>query len=218
MEKVKVLEENIGGEILTICKKPGVKACVRISSEKDIPEFLKEVVRVEGEELVLDCLEGEERCPLCSVIAYEKLENGKMNVWNKANWKTTTKEIDGVFYELPKPVTAVRITDTIPQVIIDGLGDRFTVLPTGEFQIDAGWGLVKCAPYCGYVVIYGKREDGSLDANFLTKGTPSFAQYFVLDENGDMVQTLEEYDRQFYQTDSLGEEVKTLKKKKPEEE
>ena len=70
-------------EMITIAKKPGVKDCVRISSVNDIPDFLKEVVRIEGENLVLDCLEGEERCPLGSVIAFEKLESGKMNVWNK---------------------------------------------------------------------------------------------------------------------------------------
>ena len=136
---------------------------------------MKYVVRVEGDTIVLDCLEGEEKCPLGSVIAYEKLESGKMNVWNKANWKETTKEVDGVFYELPKANLAVRITDSIPESIVSGLGDRFSVLPTGEFQIDAGWGLVKCAPNNGYVIIYGKKKDGSLDANFLTKGTPSFS-------------------------------------------
>ena len=194
-------------EMITICKKPGVKDCVRINSVNDIPDFLKDVIRVEGENLVLDCLEGEERCPLGSVIAYEKLETGKMNVWNKANWKETTREVDGVFYELPKPNVAVRITDSIPQSVIDGLGDRFTVLPTGEFQIDAGWGLVKCAPNNGYVVIYGKKEDGSLDANFLTKGTPSFSQYYVLDDNGEIVQSLQEYDDQLQQTQSSGKKM-----------
>jgi hypothetical protein len=194
-------------EMITICKKPGVKDCVRISEQGDIPEFLKDVVRVEGDLLVLDCLEGEERCPLGSVIAYEKLESGKMNVWNKANWKETTREVDGVFYELPKPVKAIRITDTIPQSIIDGLGDRFSILPTGEFQIDAGWGLVKCAPNDGYIVIYGKKEDGGLDANFLTKGTPSFSQYYVFDENGEIVQSLEEYDLQFQQEQSSGKRM-----------
>lgn len=186
-------------EMIKITKKPGIKNCVRISSINDIPDLLKEVIRVEGEELILDCLEGEERCPLGSVIAFEKLESGKINVWNKANWKETTKEVNGVFYELPKPNLAVRITDTIPQNIIDGLGDKFSVLPTGEFQIDAGWGLVKCAPNNGYVVIYGKKEDGSLDANFLTKGTPSFSQYYVLDEAGEIVESLEEYDNQLQQ-------------------
>ena len=184
-------------EMITIAKKPGIKNCVRINSENDIPNFLKSVIRIDGKELILDCLEGQEKAPIGSVIAFEKLENGKMNVWNKANWRETTKEIDGVFYELPKPNIAVKITDTIPQNITDGLGQRFSVLPTGEFQIDAGWGLVKCAPNNGYVVIYGKKEDGSLDANFLTKGTPSFAQYFVLDKEGNIVQTLDEYDKQY---------------------
>lgn len=187
-------------EIMTICKKPEIKNCVRINGENSIPNFLTEVVRVDNDELVLDCLEGEERCPLGSVIAFEKLENGKMNVWNKANWKETTKEIDGVFYELSKPVTAVRITDTIPQNIIDGLGNRFSILSTGEFQIDTGWGLAKCAPYNGYIVIYGQKDDGSLDANFLTKGTPSFNQYYVLDKNGEIIQSLQEYDDQLEQT------------------
>ncbi|MBQ6284682.1 MAG: hypothetical protein IJK67_00020 [Bacilli bacterium] len=194
-------------EMITICKKPGVKNCVRISGETSIPDFLKEVVRIDGDTIVLDCLEGEERCPLGSVIAFEKLESGKMNVWNKANWKETTKEVDGVFYELPRPNLAVRITDKVPQSIVDGLGDRFTVLPTGEFQIDAGWGLVKCAPNNGYVVIYGKKEDGSLDANFLTKGTPSFGQYYVLDENGEIVQSLQEYDDRLQQMQSSGKKM-----------
>lgn len=184
-------------EMITIAKKPGVKNCVRINNESDIPEYLKGAIRVDGEELILDCLEGEERAPIGSVIAYEKLENGKMNVWNKANWKETTREVDGIFYEIPKPNLAAKITDTIPQNIVDGIGNRFSVLPTGEFQIDAGWGLVKCAPNNGYVVIYGKKEDGSLDANFLTKGTPSFAQYFVVDKDGNIIQSLEEYDKQF---------------------
>lgn len=194
-------------EIIKIAKKPGIKDCIRINSADDIPEILKEVVKVEGEDLILACLEGEEKCPLGSVIAFEKLESGKMNVWNKANWKETTKEVNGVFYELPKPNVAVRVTESLPQSIIDGLGDRFSVLPSGEFQIDAGWGLVKCAPNNGYVVIYGKKEDGSLDANFLTKGTPSFKQYYVLDENGDIAQTLEEYDSQLQQTASSSKKI-----------
>ncbi len=184
-------------ELITICKKPGVKDCVRITTAEDIPEHLREVVRVEGEELVLDCLEGEERCPVGSVIAFEKLESGKMNVWNKANWKETTREVNGVFYELPKPNKALRVTEELPDAIKRGLGDRLTKLPDGTHQLDAGWGMVTCAPNNGYMVIYGQKEDGSLDANFLTKGTPSFAQYYVLDENGNMVQTLEEYDKQF---------------------
>ena len=184
-------------EMITISKKPGIKNCVRITSNDSIPDFLKDVVKVEGNLLILDCLEGEERCPIGSVIAYEQLENGKMNVWNKMNYKETTKEVDGVFYELPKPNIAIRLTDTIPESIVNSLGEAFRILPTGEFQLDAGWGLVKCAPNNGYLVIYGKKEDGSLDANFLTKGTPSFSKYYVLNADNDIVESLEEYDKQF---------------------
>ena len=125
-------------------------------------------------------------------------------VWNKANWKETTREVDGVVYEIPKTYVAIRVTDTIPQTIIEGLGDRFSILPTGEFQINTGWGLAKCAPNSGYIVIYGRKEDGSLDANFLAKGTPSFAQYFVVDEDGEIVESLEEYDKRMEDQDQSG--------------
>ena len=94
------------------------KNCTRITTEEDIPGFLKDVVRVNGNELVLDCLEGEERVPVGSVIAFEQLENGKMNVWNKDNWATTTIEKDGVFYELPKPVKAVLLNDDLPSELV----------------------------------------------------------------------------------------------------
>lgn len=187
-------------DMIVIAKKPGIKNCVRINSVDDIPDFLMGVIKVIGDTLVLDCLEGEERCPLGSVIAYEKLESGKMNVWNKANWKETTKEVNGVFYELPTSYKAVRITDSIPQDIVKKLGTRFSVLPTGEFQIDVGWGLARCAPYNGYLVIYGEKEDGSLDANFLTRGTPSFNQYYVLNENGEILESLQEYDDRLHET------------------
>ena len=182
-------------EMISIMKKPGVKNCVRINLEDDIPEFLKDVVHIENEELVLDCLEGEERAPLGSVIAFEKLENGKMNVWNKANWRETTREVDGVFYEIPKIYQASRVGDTIPKNIVDGLGERFFELEDGKFQIDAGWGMVQCEANNGYIVIYGTKEDGTLDANFLTKGTPSFHEYYVVDQNGKILEALDEYEQ-----------------------
>lgn len=194
-------------EFITIAKKPGIKDCVRISGENDIPAILKDVIKVEGEMLVLDCLEGEERVPIGSVIAFEKLESGKMNVWNKANWKETTMEIDGVFYEIPKPNKALPLTEVLPEIVVSGLGDRLKVLEDGTYQIDAGWGLVTCKPNNGYLVIYGTKQDGSLDANFLTKGTPSFQQYFVVDETGKIIQSLEEYDSQLEQSKRTGRKI-----------
>ena len=46
-------------EMIIICKKPGVKDCVRITGEDSIPTFLKDVVRIEKDILVLDCFECE---------------------------------------------------------------------------------------------------------------------------------------------------------------
>ncbi len=181
-------------EVINVTKKPGIKDCVRILSQSDIPENLKDVIKIEGDTLVLDCLEGEEKAPIGSVIAFEKLEDGKMNVWNKANWKETTREVDGVFYEISKINTAVSVTESVPSSIVDGLGDRLTRLEDGSYQITTDWGLATCKPNDGYFIIYGKKEDGSLDANFLAKGTPSYEQYYVCDENGNIIQSLKEHD------------------------
>lgn len=177
--------------MITICKKPGIKNCLRITTESDIPGFLSEVVRVEGDTLVLDCLEGEQKVPVGSVIAFEQLENGKMNVWNKANWATTTVEKDGVFYDLPKPVKAVLLDENLPAELVEALGDAFA-LEDGEYRLQTDWGVSAAAPRNGYLVIYGPKESGGLDANILTVGTPSFANYYVVTEEGKLGETLQE--------------------------
>ena len=56
-------------EMITISKKPGIKNCVRITSIDSIPNFLKDVIKVENDTIIPDCYEGEERCPIGSVIA-----------------------------------------------------------------------------------------------------------------------------------------------------
>lgn len=38
-------------EMVMITKKPGIKNCVRINGTSDIPDFLKDVVSVQGEGL-----------------------------------------------------------------------------------------------------------------------------------------------------------------------
>ena len=185
--------------MITICKKPGIKNCVRITTEEDVPGFLKEVVRVDGDTLVLDCLEGEQKVPAGSVIAFEKLDSGKMNVWNKANWATTTVEKDGVFYELPKPVKAVLLDENLPKELVEALGDVFA-LENGEYHLKTDWGVSSAAPKNGYLVIYGAKEDGKLDANILTVGTPSFENYYVVTDEGKLGETLQEHHKKTVST------------------
>ena len=175
-------------------KKPGKKDCVRVSIEEDIPEFLKGSIKIDGDNLILDCLEGIETVPIGSVIAYEKLDNGKMNVWNKANWKETLDEVDGIFYEKPKPNKAMPLVENMPKEIVEGFKGRLTTNIYGEFELITSWGKSTCKPGEGYLVIYGEKSDGSIDGNFLNKNTPSFENYDVLGENGEVISTLKEYD------------------------
>ena len=183
------MQENV----IRICKKPGVKACVRINSEEDIPEFLKEVVKVDGDYLLLDSLEGMERVSLGSVIAYEQLKDGKMNVWNKANWKETTVEKDGVFYNLPIICEAVPLNKDIPSSIMNELNGRLVI--NGDMcSLDAKDGVQTCKIDEGYLVIHSRNEDGSIDASILAKETPSFEEYYIVNENNEFAETLKEYD------------------------
>ena len=178
--------------MITICKKPGIKNCVRITTEEDIPQFLRDVVRIEGDSLIMDCLEGEEKAPVGSVIAFEQLENGKMNVWNKANWATTTVEKDGKFYYLTKPVKAVLLNEEMPKELTENLGD-FLSFENGEYSLQTDWGVSKAATNNGYLVIYGVKENGQLDANILTVGTPSFANYYIVTPDGKLGETLQQH-------------------------
>ena len=181
-------------EFIRIAKKPGIKNCIRINSVNDIPEYLKEVIRIENDELILSSLEGEQKVPLGSVIAYEKLENGKMNVWNKANYKETTTEVNGVFYEIPKINKALPLLEKNKEVIMSLLKDDFKVLEDGTYVLNTEWGEMTCTEGNGYLVVYGTKPDGKVDASFLTKGTPSFEAYYVVDESNQIIEPLSEYD------------------------
>lgn len=68
--------------IIRIHKQAGQKKdAVRVTTLTDIPEFLKETIKIEGENLILVCVEGTETAPLGSVIGYE--ESSKTSTgWN----------------------------------------------------------------------------------------------------------------------------------------
>ncbi|MBQ6477126.1 MAG: hypothetical protein IJI43_01635 [Bacilli bacterium] len=189
---------NIDG-LVTVAKKPGVKNCVRVSGVDDIPDYLKDSITVEGDNLILDCLEGKETVPIGSVIAFEKLDNGKMNVWNKANWRETTKEVDGVFYDIPKPYKAFPVTDELPPTIVEKFGDKLKQAEDGTYELTTSWGVVSCKPNNGYLMIYGEHDDGSLSANFLTKGTPSFEEYYISNADGELKESLKDYDQRLHE-------------------
>jgi len=193
----------MNNDYIRIAKKPGIKNCVRINRIEDIPESLKEVIKVEDGELLLNCLEGKQTAPLGSVIAYEKLESGKMNVWNKKNYKETTIEVNGVFYELPKINMALPLLEKHNNKLISLLKEDFKILKDGTYQLTTDWGVMTCEPGNGYLVIYGTKDNGQVDANFLTKGTPSFENYYIVDERGQILESLSEYDKKITDNKTL---------------
>ena len=82
-------------DILFIHKEAGAKKdAVRVNSEADIPEFLKGAVKVNGNKLELECVEGNETANLGAVIGYEKLErtSSGYNCWVIGNAKTNLIE------------------------------------------------------------------------------------------------------------------------------
>ena len=72
------------------------------------------------------------------------------------------------------------------------LGDAFK-LQNGEYQLQTDWGVSAAAQKNGYLVIYGLKDNGQLDANILTVVTHSFANYHVITEEGQLGETLQEH-------------------------
>lgn len=63
-------------KVIYVHKQAGQKKdAIRISKVGDIPDFLKSSVDIAGDKLHLTCVEGDETCPLGSVIGYETSEN-----------------------------------------------------------------------------------------------------------------------------------------------
>lgn len=109
-EHKNVTNNNIGNrkgekkmhDMIFVHKRAGAKKdAVRISSIADIPEFLKGAVRVNGDKLEIECVEGNETANLGEVIGYEKSEktSSGYNCWVIGNAETNLIEKDGVFYK-----------------------------------------------------------------------------------------------------------------------
>lgn len=181
--------------IIAIHKMAGVKKdAVRVSCETDIPDFLFGTVAIDplAGEIVLACIDGEERCPLGSVIAYEQSTKTKTgwNAWHKANAASTLVEVDGAFYEKPKAYKAQEMADEVPSFLE---GADIWRNEDGSWSIQTPWGVSTGTPGAAYWVRYGTREDGTPDANILAVETASFEAYIVADEEGNDICSLPEW-------------------------
>ena len=85
------------------------KDALRVNSEEDIPEFLKDTIKIEGDKIICLAAEGYNESPLGSVIGFDKkapTQTGK-GAWPLG--ENSFVEKDGVFYPAPEIRTAERI-------------------------------------------------------------------------------------------------------------
>ena len=180
-------------DIIFVHKQAGAKKdAVRVSNNADIPEFLKGAVRVNGDTLEIECVEGNETANFGEVIGYEKSEKTKSgyNCWEIGNASTNLIEKDGVFYKKATVMRAAQVTeDSIPS-FLEGAEVRQN--EDKSWTIKTDWGESTGRPYEAYWVLYGIKEDGKPDANILTKTEKSFYEYIVCDENGQDICKLSE--------------------------
>ena len=93
-----------------IKKYPKPKDAIRINSEQDIPEFLKDTIRIDGNRIICLAAEGYNEAPLGSVIGFDRKAP---TATGKGAWPLGANsyvEKDGIFYPAPEIRTAEKIT------------------------------------------------------------------------------------------------------------
>ena len=181
-------------KVINIHKQAGTKKdAIRVNCEADIPAFLKTTITIAGAQIKLICVEGNQTCPVGSVIGYEESTSSETgyNCWHIANAATNLVEIDGVFYKKATVMQAMAVSDEFPAFLE---GAAITHNEDGSWTIKTDWGESTGFPGKAYWVRYGTKGDGTPDANILTKTEKSYRDYIVCDENGEDIGFLCEID------------------------
>lgn len=187
--------DNKMANMILIHKEAGTKKdAIRIRQESNIPDFLKEAIKIVDGRIQLQCVEGTEVADFGAVIGYEISENtpSGYNCWVIGNASTNLVEKDGVFY---KKATVMKAQLVEEERIPDFLqGAEVRKNDNGSWTIKTSWGESTGFPRECYWVLYGTNEDGTPDANILSKTEKSFNDYIVCDKNGEDLGWLSELD------------------------
>lgn len=137
--------------------------------------------------------EGNETCPLGSVIGYEESEKTSTgwNTWVIGNAATNLVEKDGVFYKKATVLEAEPVSDEFPEFLT---GAPITHNDDGSWTITTDWGQSTGFPGESYWIRYGTKENGAPDANILTKTEKSYQDYIVCKQDGTAIGKLSEID------------------------
>lgn len=169
------------------------KDAFRVTNFESIPEFLREAVTIADGMVYLDCVEGKESCFTGKVIGYEEsaVTKSGYNCWVIGNAETNLIEINGTFYKKATILEAEEVSGQFPEFL---RGADIHQNEDGSWTIKTDWGESTEFPGKAYWVRYGTKEDGTPDANILTKTEKSYRDYIVCDENGKDIGFLYELD------------------------
>ena len=184
---------SVNSDSIYITKGTIRKDAIRVDSAEDIPEELRSTIKIVNGELELVCIEGNERCPLGSVIGYEvsnKTATG-YNAWNIAAWKDLLDEPEpGVFYTRPVVLEAEPITEEYPTLL-----QGADISKEGKvWTLQTPWGPQNGEVGQAYWVRTGTAEDGTPKGYILAKDTESYQLFYVCDQNGNIGRKLSELD------------------------
>lgn len=133
--------------------------------------------------LLLDCVEGRLKCPMGSVIGYEKSAKAKSgwNCWCIDDADKTLIEKDGVFYTRDDILKAELLTERSP-ILFAGAD----IWPNEDYSWSyrGPWGVQTGFPGQAYWVRCGFTWDGIPKGYILTKSEESYKSFIVCDDDG----------------------------------
>ena len=209
-------------KVILVGKKAKALNLLKVNTAEDIkkfPEAVQKAISVKDGKIRVDSREYAEGelIPFGSYIAWEKADKPEdkercphgYNLWNKGNAqeqleKGILEQVDGGF-RLTKivPLKAQLFTGEIPEIFAEApTFDGQVRVEDGKLFIETPWGVSDCKPGEGFAIEYGRCSEssdvpekfwGNLDGNILTVGTKSFEDYFVVTEDGKVIEALREY-------------------------
>ena len=150
-----------------IQKVPKPKDAVRINSEQDIPDFLKDTIRIEGDKIISLAAEGYNEALLGSVIGFDQHAPTETGKGAQPLGADSIVEKAGVFY----PASEIRTA-----TMIEGPYELDT--EQGKQTLDEGKGLLVTRP--------------NGDQNILNLDTSSAVDYMLCTDSGENVGTLKQ--------------------------
>ena len=170
------------------------KDAVRVNSEADIPEFLRDTIHVKNGKIVCLAAEGYNVSELGSVIGYDRQAP---TATGKGAWplgKDSYIEKDGIFYSSPDIRKAWILSDEVPDELRE-LNLPLTRNEDGSWTLISKWGAQTNRNEVTKEVLNAlvvKSANG--EYNILSEGTSSYDDYMLCTEKGEVICKLCEAD------------------------